>query len=150
MLRIYTVEEARQNLLKREALNAMRYPPSLLERTARLFGPGVTPNLAVAQVLASVRAEGDAALRRWSKLLDRVELDDFRIPPQALQAAGLHSRLLLQVHDELVLECPQSQLEQTARIVCQVMETAYPLKAPLQSEARFGTNWGTMTTLEAS
>jgi len=87
MLKIYTVEEARRNLLKREALNAMRYPPSLLERTARLFGPGVTPSLAVAQILASVRAEGDAALQRWSKLLDRVELDDFRIPPQALQAA---------------------------------------------------------------
>ena len=70
--------------------------------------------------------------------------------PGKLAEAGLGARLLLQVHDELVLECPQPQLEQTARIVCQVMETAYPLKAPLQSEARFGTNWGTMTTLEAS
>ena len=62
---------------------------------------------------------------------------------------GLQARILLQVHDELVLECPQAELKQTARVVSQVMETAYSLKAPLQTEARFGSNWGTMTTLES-
>ena len=87
MFRIYTEEEAQRSLLKREAISTMRYPSSLLERTERLFGEGVTPNLAVARILESVRLEGDAALRRWSKLLDRVELEDFRIPPQARQAA---------------------------------------------------------------
>jgi DNA polymerase-1 len=68
--------------------------------------------------------------------------------PEKLAQVGLSARILLQVHDELVLECPQSELKETARIVCQVMEAAYPLKAPLQSEARYGKNWGTMTTLE--
>jgi histidinol dehydrogenase len=87
MLKIYTVAEARQTLLKRDALNAMRYPERLLERTESLFGKGITPPLAVAQILASVRQEGDAAVRKWSRLLDRVELAAFHVPEADLKAA---------------------------------------------------------------
>jgi DNA polymerase-1 len=68
--------------------------------------------------------------------------------PAALVQAGLQARLLLQVHDELVLECPQAQLVPTAALVRQVMEDAYSLNAPLQTEARFGVNWGKMLSLE--
>jgi len=59
----------------------------------------------------------------------------------ALQKAGLPARLLLQVHDELVLECPPEDLKQTAATVQQVMENAYPLDIPLSTEARSGKNW---------
>ena len=59
----------------------------------------------------------------------------------ALQKAGLKGRMLLQVHDELVLECPRSELLQTASVVRQVMEDAYPISIPLSTEARWGTNW---------
>jgi DNA polymerase-1 len=52
--------------------------------------------------------------------------------------------MLLQVHDEVVFECPQNELVKTAGLVRQVMENAYILKAPLRTEARFGRNWGTM------
>ena len=95
MLRIYTVEEAQQGLLKREAIHVTRFPSSVLESTERLFGPGVTPPLAVAQILDSVRVEGDSALRRWSKLLDRVDLADFRVSPEVMEAAyaGLQPEL---------------------------------------------------------
>jgi DNA polymerase-1 len=65
----------------------------------------------------------------------------------ALRKAGLTGRILLQVHDELVLECPQAELKKTAQLVCQVMEEAYNLNAPLRTEARFGCNWGEMTVL---
>jgi DNA polymerase I len=65
----------------------------------------------------------------------------------ALQESGLSARMLLQVHDELVLECPADEISETARLVQQVMETAYPLKVPLLTEARSGTDWGIMTPL---
>jgi DNA polymerase-1 len=67
--------------------------------------------------------------------------------PPALKAAGLSGRMLLQVHDELVLEIPPAELETTARLVQRVMEEAYALDAPLRTEARYGPNWGMMTVM---
>jgi DNA polymerase-1 len=61
--------------------------------------------------------------------------------PKALKEAGLSARLLLQVHDELVLECPQDELVETATAIRNVMESAYTLNAPLATEARYGPNW---------
>ncbi len=78
---------------------------------------------------------------------DIMKIAMIRIPP-ALQSAGLAAKVLLQVHDELMLECPQSELEQTARLVRDVMENAYPLSIPLSTEARFGKSWGEMQVLE--
>ena len=66
----------------------------------------------------------------------------------AIKAAGLKARMLLQVHDELVLECPQAELEKTARLVQEVMENAYPMSIPLSTEARAGQSWGEMKVLE--
>lgn len=86
-MEIYDLETARKTILKRQPLGAMDYPPSTLARTAELFGEGITPPQAVAQMLTSVRQEGDAALRRWSKLLDRVELRDFLVPRRELITA---------------------------------------------------------------
>lgn len=74
---------------------------------------------------------------------DIMKLAMLRIPA-ALAEAGLSARMLLQVHDEVVFECPQNELVKTAGLVRQVMENAYILKAPLRTEARFGRNWGTM------
>jgi histidinol dehydrogenase len=87
MMKIYNYADARQTVLKRAAINVMEYPASVLERTAQLFGPGITPPLAVAQILESVRQEGDAALLHWSKLLDRAELEQLRVPVEKLKAA---------------------------------------------------------------
>jgi DNA polymerase-1 len=70
--------------------------------------------------------------------------------PKALKQAGLSARILLQVHDELVLECPQSELTETVALAQRVMEEAYLLKAPLRSEARYGSNWGTMIPVGSS
>jgi len=65
--------------------------------------------------------------------------------PAALVQAGLKARMLLQVHDELVLECPVNELAQAAQTVQQVMENAFHLKVPLETEARSGKNWGEMS-----
>lgn len=67
--------------------------------------------------------------------------------PVALKLAGLQGQMLLQVHDEIVLECPQSELEKTAKVVQKTMEEAYPLSIPLSTEARAGVSWGAMKVL---
>jgi DNA polymerase-1 len=61
--------------------------------------------------------------------------------PAALAQAGLHGKMLLQVHDEMVIECPRNEMEETARLAGDVMEKAYPLSIPLTTEARWGINW---------
>ncbi len=65
----------------------------------------------------------------------------------ALAASGLRARMLLQVHDELVLECPQEELRPAARLVQDVMEKAYPLSIPLETEPRWGRTWGDLQVL---
>jgi DNA polymerase-1 len=65
----------------------------------------------------------------------------------ALREAGLDAKLLLQVHDELLLECPPAQLKETAGVVCSVMENAYRLSIPMGTEARSGYNWAEMTPM---
>ncbi len=64
--------------------------------------------------------------------------------PLALQEAGLRARMLLQVHDELVLECPEEEVREAARVVQETMANAYPLSIPLSTDARYGPNWGDM------
>ena len=59
----------------------------------------------------------------------------------ALPAAGLKSRLLLQVHDELVVEAPAEEAEATAALVKEHMEGAAVLKVPLQVGIGIGENW---------
>ena len=64
--------------------------------------------------------------------------------PAALKGAGLRGQMLLQVHDELVLECPRGEMEKTAALVQGVMGSAYKLDIPLSTEARWGPSWGEM------
>jgi len=67
--------------------------------------------------------------------------------PSALKDAGLRARMLLQVHDELVLEVPKEELEKTYKLVQSVMGSAYKLDIPLLTEARSGPSWGDMKTI---
>ncbi len=87
MIQIYDIDTARGTILRRAPLNSMEYPPALLASVERLFGIGITPPLAVSQILASVQAEGDAALKRWSLLLDKANLNTFRIAAGDLKRA---------------------------------------------------------------
>ncbi len=65
-----------------------------------------------------------------------------------LKHHGLQSRLLLQVHDELLLEVPRSELEETADIVRSCMESAFALKVPLLVSMKVGANWYEMQSWE--
>jgi DNA polymerase-1 len=74
---------------------------------------------------------------------DIIKLAMLRLP-QALDQAGLSAKMLLQVHDELVFECPANELEDTVRCVKQVMRAAYELRVPLKTDAKAGPNWAKM------
>jgi len=65
----------------------------------------------------------------------------------ALKQSGLSSKLLLQVHDELLFEVPEAELEQTQALVKEIMEKAcapvVELSVPLVAEAGVGDTWAT-------
>jgi DNA polymerase-1 len=61
--------------------------------------------------------------------------------PEALRKAGLNARMLLQVHDELIFEVPEDELERTVPVVKSLMESAMTLDVPLVCDARAGDNW---------
>jgi len=57
---------------------------------------------------------------------------------------NLKSKMLLQVHDELIFEVPQEELEVMRTIVPQIMSTALLLTVPLKVDTKYGSNWGDM------
>jgi len=66
---------------------------------------------------------------------------------RALGEGGYRARMLLQVHDELVLEVPEAELPAVGALVREVMEGAYPLKAALKVDLETGPNWYEMEPL---
>ena len=77
---------------------------------------------------------------------DIVKIAMIRLPGR-LRAAGLHARMLLQVHDELVLEVPRGEVEATAPILRDTMETALKLDVPLTVDVKVGDDWEGMRPL---
>ena len=67
--------------------------------------------------------------------------------PERLRAAGLKARMLLQVHDELVLEMPRGEVEAAAPILRQTMESALKLDVPLTVDVKVGDDWESMLPL---
>jgi DNA polymerase-1 len=61
--------------------------------------------------------------------------------PAALEAEGLAARMLLQVHDELIFEVPDDEVEATASAVKQVMESAAHLSVPLVVDTGVADSW---------
>ncbi|AIQ34861.1 DNA polymerase I [Paenibacillus sp. FSL R5-0345] len=60
---------------------------------------------------------------------------------KALYERGLKSRMLLQVHDELVFEVPEDEMELMKTLLPEVMGGALQLSVPLKAEVSFGSNW---------
>jgi DNA polymerase-1 len=66
---------------------------------------------------------------------------------ERVRAAGLHARLLLSVHDELLFETPRDEVDQLAAVVRETMEGALPLAVPLVVDVKVGDDWESMTPL---
>ena len=60
---------------------------------------------------------------------------------ERLRKEGLQGKLILQVHDELIVECPEAEAERTARLLEDEMERVMTLNVPLTAEAHWGKNW---------
>jgi DNA polymerase-1 len=71
---------------------------------------------------------------------DLIKLAMIRIDEE-LRTRKLKTRMLLQVHDELLFEVPQAELEPVRELVREKMETVYPLSVPLLVEIGVGPNW---------
>ncbi len=102
-----------------------RYLPELKSSKApiREFGKRAAMNTPV---------QGSAA--------DIIKLAMVRID-RALRDHGMKSRLILQVHDELLLECPLEEADQAEQLLRDAMENAAELKVPLVAEVHRGANW---------
>lgn len=71
---------------------------------------------------------------------DIIKLAMIRVE-NALTESFPEAKLLLQVHDELIVECPEEQAEAVAALVSREMEGVAQLKVPLTAEAHFGKSW---------
>ena len=60
---------------------------------------------------------------------------------ERLREEGLQGKLILQVHDELIVECPEAEAERTAKLLEDEMERVMTLSVPLTAEAHWGKNW---------
>lgn len=71
---------------------------------------------------------------------DLIKLAMIRVEA-ALRKNFPEAELLLQVHDELIVECPEQIAPQVAELVSREMQQVASLKVPLTAEAKFGKNW---------
>jgi DNA polymerase-1 len=66
-----------------------------------------------------------------------------------LETHNLRTRMLLQVHDELVFEVPDDEVDAVRPVVKRLMEGAYRLRVPLEVDVKTGRHWGEMTPARA-
>ena len=68
--------------------------------------------------------------------------------PDAIEKAKLNAKILVQVHDELLLECSEDELKETIRVVREIMENAFELSIPLETDVAWGKNWGDLKDID--
>ena len=119
------VEEARKVGYTETVLGRRRYLPDLMQdnRARREIAERMALNAPI---------QGSAA--------DIIKLAMLNVQ-KALVAEGLRSRLLLQVHDELILEAIDEEVDAATAILRREMGSAYPLKAPLDVNVGVGRSW---------
>ena len=59
----------------------------------------------------------------------------------ALKNGGFKAKLIMQVHDELIIDCPENEVEQVKELVREAMNTAYQLKVPLICDMTSSYRW---------
>lgn len=120
-----TIAQARETGTVRTLLGRLRRLPDL---KAKSF-----PVRAEAERQAmNTPVQGSAA-----DLIKRAMLD----LQKELQELKMSSRLILQIHDELLLEVPEAEAEDAKTLVTRLMEGALELDVPLEVDARLGKNW---------
>ena len=119
------VDDAKEKGYAETLFGRRRYLPELKASNFNLrsFGERVAMNMPV---------QGTAA--------DIIKLAMIRVAKR-LASELPEARLLLQVHDELIAECPEEMAERAAAILTEEMQGAVSLAVPLTAEAHFAKNW---------
>ena len=119
------VEQARKDGYVSTLMGRRRWLPELKSSNFNLrsFGERVALNMPI---------QGTAA--------DIIKLAMIRVRDR-LRAEGLAARLVLQVHDELIVECPEEEAAAVKRLLTEEMESAAALAVPLTAEAHAGRSW---------
>ncbi|MBR3988181.1 MAG: DNA polymerase I [Clostridia bacterium] len=119
------IERAKNEGFVETVFGRRRYLPELTasNHMTRAFGERVARNMPI---------QGTAA--------DIIKIAMIKVDKR-LKADGLSARLILQVHDELIVECPEYEAMQVAMILQEEMESAVKLSVPLVAEASVGKTW---------
>ena len=119
------VEQGKQDGYVATLFGRRRWLPELKSSNfnTRSFGERVALNMPI---------QGTAA--------DIIKLAMIRVRDRLLRE-GLEGRLVLQVHDELIVECPEAEAETVCKLVKEEMEGVCQLSVPLLAETHAGTTW---------
>ncbi len=125
---------------KKEEARKFEYVKTLYGR--KCFTPNINAKIP-AQRGGSERAAINAPLQGTAADIMKIAMSKM---PKALEDAGLTAKMLLQVHDELIFEVPDAELEKTTALVKEVMENAFKImnveiSVPLEAEAGSGQSW---------
>ena len=119
------VEEARERGYTRTLYGRRRYIPELKSSNFNV-------RQGAERMALNTPIQGTAA--------DIIKLAMIRVE-EALQREFPEAKLLLQVHDELIVECPEAIAPQVAALVSREMEQVATLSVPLTAEAKWGHSW---------
>ncbi|PIV55043.1 DNA polymerase I [Candidatus Desantisbacteria bacterium CG_4_10_14_0_8_um_filter_48_22] len=119
------LKEAAENGYVRTLLGRIRFTPNITSqnRNIRQFAERIAINSPI-QGTAS-----DLIKLAMVNIFKRLGMEDFK------------TRLLLQIHDELLFEAPEGEVEQAGKMIMHEMQEVYKLKVPLKVDIKTGTNW---------
>ena len=119
------VEQAKEQGYVETMFGRRRYLPELASSNfnMRAFGERVARNMPI---------QGTAA--------DIIKIAMIRVEDR-LRKEGMKSRLILQVHDELIVEAPEDEAEKAAAVLTEEMRSAAQLSVPLIADAGIGKSW---------
>ena len=120
-----TLAEGRERGYVTTLFGRRRYLPELNSRNAAARG-------AAERMAANAPIQGTAS--------DVIKLAMVRLAA-ALEARGLRSRMLLQVHDELLLEVPEAERATVRALLPEIMESVVTLEVPLRVDVKEGLDW---------
>ena len=123
-----TLEQARRDGFVRNLFGRKRPIPDLLSKNPNLRG-------FAERTAVNTPLQGTAA--------DLIKIAMLKLDRE-IRERGLQAKMLLQVHDELVLEAPEAEVEIVKSLVKECMEGAYALSVPMEVEVSVGKNWRDM------
>ena len=120
-----TIEKATDEGFAATSFGRIRRVPELRSRNrqTRMLGERLAVNMVIQGTAADIMK---VAMVRATK---------------ALRDAGLRTRCVLQIHDELLFEAPEAEVAQATEIVCREMSNAFEMDPPLEVDAGAGPNW---------